>query len=304
LESTAREVSIRRSDHGETLAVLALLLPLVAQGVMLAGRFDSWGIEIALSWGAVIVTALLLAVDAALLGSTDLHGTRRASPGALFVGMIALWILCYPVAFFRRRHFGRPNLGPLAILVAVFFVAAPFAHQFMAFGVVGSGPPTCTSREVVALVDDLIRTSSIGPSVQSISGHRELSYDSVNQIRKGQCLVKTRTETITARYTVKMLNRASGTFQVEIEPLVSDEPPSCTDRDVTAVLERLIREGPNGHLLKSVAKHEDTTYDKEGRIRHGCCQVTFQGMQDPITYRYKVYWTDQETGQFQVELEP
>src|SRR5262249_19350775 len=74
-QESAWEAKIRRSDHGETLAVLALLLPLVAQGVVLACRFDSWGIEIALAWGTVAVTALILAVDAAFLGSTDLHGT-------------------------------------------------------------------------------------------------------------------------------------------------------------------------------------------------------------------------------------
>jgi hypothetical protein len=79
------ESKIRRSEHGETLAVLALLLPLVAQCLILACRFDSPGIDWALSWGAVAVTALLLAVDAALLGTTDLHGVQRRSPTALFL---------------------------------------------------------------------------------------------------------------------------------------------------------------------------------------------------------------------------
>src|SRR5260370_1265879 len=117
-ESTWPEAKIRRSDHGETLAVLALLLPLVAQGVVLACRFDSWGIEMALGWGTVVVTALVLAVDAAFLGTIDLQGTPRSSPIALFFGLLIIWIVCYPVAFFRRRHFGRPNLGPLALVVA------------------------------------------------------------------------------------------------------------------------------------------------------------------------------------------
>src|SRR5262249_7867430 len=105
-ESIAPEAKIRRSDQGETLAVLGLLLPLVAQGLALACHFDSVGIGLALGWGTVVVTALMLAVDAAFLGTIDLKGTQRSGPVALFFGMLVIWIICYPVVFFRRRHFG------------------------------------------------------------------------------------------------------------------------------------------------------------------------------------------------------
>jgi hypothetical protein len=109
--------------------VLALLLPVGAQGVALASAVDSLGLQPALNWGSVIVTAVILAVDAALLGRVDLKGVRRASPLVIFLGVLLLWIVCYPAVFFRRRHFGRPNLGPLALLVAVFFIGAPFLHN-------------------------------------------------------------------------------------------------------------------------------------------------------------------------------
>src|SRR6516165_7863612 len=62
-ESALPDVAIRRSDHGETLAVLALLLPLLAEGVILVCRFDSLDVQTAISVGTVAVTALLLAVD-------------------------------------------------------------------------------------------------------------------------------------------------------------------------------------------------------------------------------------------------
>jgi len=311
------DVRIRRSDHGETLAVFALLLPLLAQGVALALRSDSLGIQVALSWGTVVVTALLLAADAACLGSTDLRGTQRCSPVALFFGMFLLWIVCYPVAFFRRRHFGRPNLGPLAILVAACFVVAPFVQQFLAFGVVGEGPPTCTSREVTSMVDGMIRQSPLGPSVQSISGYRELRYDSMNQTRKGECQVKTDTETIIATYTVRMLNRATGTFQVEVDPIVPDDPPSCTDPGVIALLEGLVRDRFQGQVVGGVGSHQETGYDRANKIRHGRCLVNVQDQLDvrrplvqpwrrnaPVAVNYKVRWTDQKTGQYQVEIEP
>jgi hypothetical protein len=79
---------------------------------------------------------------------------------------------------------------------------------------------------------------------------------------------------------------------------------------VIAVVERLIREGPNGHLLKTVAIHQQTRYDRERKTRHGRCQAVLQGqaiMEDwtkEVTYKYKVYWLDQRTGQLQVEIEP
>jgi hypothetical protein len=299
---TLREVKISRGGSGETLVVLALLLPLLAQGLALACRFDSMSVQMALVWGTIAGTALALTVDAAMLGTIDLQGTQRASPGALFLGMLLLWIVFYPVAFFRRRHFGRPNLGPLAILVALFFVAVPFAQEFMRFGSVGGGLPTCTSREVITMVDDLIRKSAIGPAVQSISGHREISFDTVGQIRKGQCLVKTQTETVTVTYSVKFLNRNTGVFQVDVEPILPEHPPACTDPEVIALLERMIRQGPNGHQLKTTAGHEETRYDRENKIRHGRCQATMQGWNTNVAY--KVWWLDQKTGQYQVQIEP
>jgi hypothetical protein len=294
------EPNIRRSEHGETLAVLALLLPLVAQGLILACHFDSVGIETALSWGTVAVTALMLAVDAAFLGSTDLRGTQRAHPGGLFLGMILLWIVVYPMVYFRRRHFGRPNLGPLALLVAVFFVAVPFVHNFGQFGLVVAGVPTCTSKAVTNMVDDLIRQSALGPSVQSITDHRETSYDSSKQLRKGQCLVKTPTEIITATFSVKMVDAKAGTFQVELDPIVTTDPPLCTDLDVIELLERLVREGPNGRRIVKVTGHEEIRYDKEQQIRQCSCKLALQGRLDNVVY--KVYWLDQKTGQFQVQI--
>jgi hypothetical protein len=55
-------------------------------------------------------------------------------------------------------------------------------------------------------------------------------------------------------------------------------------------------------LLKSVAGYEEIRYDRERKIRHGRCRVTLQDWTGNVAY--KVYWLDQKTGQFQVEIEP
>src|SRR5262249_13294922 len=162
----------------------------------LACHANAPGLGVALDLGTVAVTALVLAVDAAVLGTTDLRGTRRAGPVALFFGILLFWILCYPVAFFRRRHFGRANFGPLALMVVALSFAVQFLYDSSRFGVAAGDVPPCTSREVVGMVADMIRTGPIGPSVQSISGHKESSYDPANQVRRGQCTVKTQTGTI------------------------------------------------------------------------------------------------------------
>jgi hypothetical protein len=282
------DVKLRRGGSGETLAVLALLVPLLAQGFALACGFESSAIGMALGVGTVVITALVLALDAALLGNIDLQGTRRSGPGAVFVGIIVLWIVYYPAAFFRRRHFGQPNLGPLAILVVVFFVGVPVVQQFRAFGVLGTAVPTCTCREVTGMVDDMIRKSPIGPSVESISGHREISYDKVNQTRKGQCLVKTQKETITAAYSVKLLNRAAGTFQVDVEPInFADPAASCTSPEVKEMVEDMIRQSPKGQQMQSVGQYRETHCDPATKTRTGECQVKTATGEFAVTYQVK-----------------
>jgi hypothetical protein len=293
-------VKVRRTGHSETLAVAALILPLLGLGLMLAFRSDSWAVQMGLSCGTLFLTAVLLTIDAAMLGTTDLKGTRRASAGALFAGMILLWIVCYPVAYFRRRHFGRPNLGPLAILVALFFVAVPIVQDFLRFGVLG-GPPSCTSSEVVSMVNDLIRKSAMGLTVQSISGHKEISYDAKNEVRKGECQVKTQTETIRVTYSVKMINRLNGTFQVIIDPTFSQELPPCTSPEVTALVEQLLRQQPDGHQLLRVTGHREVFYDAHNKVRHGHCEAAMQGWNKGVNFI--VFWHDQKTGQFEVQLE-
>jgi hypothetical protein len=50
-----------------------------------------------------------------------------------------------------------------------------------------------------------------------------------------------------------------------------------------------------------VTDHRDIRYDREKKTRHGSCQVTRAG--GVVVVGYRVYWQDQETGQFRVELE-
>jgi len=110
---------------GLGLVRVALILPIIS-GVLLC-FVTSFPVALGISAVMVFTTAALVAIDASRLGKVDLKGRGRESAGLLFVGMLALWIVVYPLAFFRRRSFGGPNLGFLALVVAGFFAGA-FHH--------------------------------------------------------------------------------------------------------------------------------------------------------------------------------
>jgi hypothetical protein len=77
------------------------------------------------------------------------------------------------------------------------------------------GPPTCTSPEVIALLESLIK-DVIGPTVQGVDGHKETRYDRERKIRYGQCTVETTTDTLTVGYMVRWLDQKRRHFQVEV----------------------------------------------------------------------------------------
>lgn len=90
-----------RARAGLPLAILALLIPIATGIAWLLGWGGSrmWEVSIA----TVLVSAILVTWDAARLGSRDRSGVEREPAGLLFVGMLAFWIIVYPIAYFRRR---------------------------------------------------------------------------------------------------------------------------------------------------------------------------------------------------------
>lgn len=231
-EPTAPDIKIKSGTHFELLAVTALLVPLIVQWLGFLGNLDSVTANLALSWGGLFVTAILLTIDAYCLGPVDLQGKNRSGIGALFLGLVLIWVVFYPLAFFRRRHFGKPNLGPLAILVAAIFFITPFAKESInksGFGAgrVGKlpledGPPACTGHDVRFLVEDMIRKSALGRSVKAVGGFREVKFDRAAQIRTGRCVVETDRGDITITYEVSWTDRHKGTFGVRTLPAGED----------------------------------------------------------------------------------
>jgi hypothetical protein len=108
---------------GSGFAASALGLPVIT-GVVLLFVTSFW-VAIGINAATVFLTALLLALDARRLGVIDQAGRRRETAGTLFIGMLVMWIVVYTLAFFRRRHFGGPNLAVPSMVVAAFFAVGP-----------------------------------------------------------------------------------------------------------------------------------------------------------------------------------
>ena len=275
-EPIAPDIKIKAGTHYESLAVMALLVPLIAQWLLFLGNLDSVGTNLALGWGGLLVTAILLTTDAYCLGPVDLQGRNRGGIVALFLGLVLLWVVFYPLAFFRRRHFGRPNFGPLAILVAAIFVVAPFAKDAIHAPPLGhgrvdrippeDGPPACTAPDVRALVEDMIRKSPLGPSVKTIGSFREVKRDRVAQTRKGRCVVDTGKEAITVTYEVSWIDRNKGTFRVRT--VAAGEDPrgylGIAMERPHGPLARALKIGEGGVLVRAVIPNEAA--DKAGII--------------------------------------
>ncbi len=273
-EPIAPDIKIKAGTHYESLAVMALLVPLIVQWLLFLGNLDSATANLSLSLGGLFVTAILLTIDAYCLGPVDLQGKHRGGTLALFLGLVLLWVVFYPLAFFRRRHFGRPNLGPLAILVAALFVVAPFAKEVIHASPLGRGrvdklppddsPPACTAPDVRFVVEDLIRKSPLGPSVKTIGGFREVKHDRVAQIRKGRCVVDTGKEAITVTYEVSWIDRNKGTFRVRTLA-AGDDPRGylgiAMDRPHGPPA-RALKIGEEGVLVRAVIPNEAA--DKAG----------------------------------------
>jgi hypothetical protein len=211
------DIRIVRSTGGEFCAVLALLVPLFAAAAEFVVRDMPIALGFAIGCATVVATAVLLGIDAAQLGPVDQTGRRRGTSGIL-AGVILLWVVFYPVAFFRRRHFGRPNFGVLAILVAVVFMGAPLIKDGANLATLLTGdPPACTSPEVTQLVESLIRRNNPMLGITKVDGFRETRFDRNAMIRHGQCTIHQPNGALQVTYQVKWLDRSKGQFSVFVE---------------------------------------------------------------------------------------
>ena len=278
---------------GIGLIAVSLILPILTG---IAQIFvTSFGISFAIGIAMVLATSVLVALDARSLGTRDLQGRKRESPGVLFLGMCLFWILFFPVAFFRRRHFGGPNLGPVAVAVALFPCVCPIVAPL----VIPPSLPSCSSSEVVQLLDNIIRRSLVGTNLKSIDGHREISFDADAGVRNGECVAHTDAGEISVKFLVEWRDRNAGLFQVRTLPA---ELPSCISPEVVQLLEQVVRSELAGMELKTIDGHRENSFDVDAGVRNGECVAHTDAGE--ISLKFLVEWQDQDKGLFQVRVLP
>ena len=274
-----------------TVSIKSMVNGLVS-GVLLC-FVTSIPVAIGLSAAMIIATAALVAIDASRLGRVDLKGQKRESAIMLFVGMLVMWIVVYPIAFFRRSAFVAPNLGFLSLFVAALSVSMPFVASML----IPARLPSCRSTEVVQLLEKVIRSSAFGASVKSIDGHRELSYDRDADVRHGECVAHLGLGDVPLKYSVEWQDGKKGLFQVR---LLQSDLPSCSSAEVVKLLEKVIRGTSVGTATKSIDGHRELSYDSTAKVRHGECIAHTEAGDIPV--KFIVTWQDQTKGLFQVRV--
>lgn len=280
---------------GSGLAIAALILPVVAGSALFF--VTSPVPSLLLSGGTVVTTAILLTIDAYRRRRTDRFGRQLDSPGLLFLAMLLLWIVAYPLAYFGRQRYGDPKLGIPSIAVAIYFAIGPLAYSF----VQPLEVPLCTDPMVIDIVEQSLRSAPAGDTIRSIDSHREIRYDNDQQIRYGTCVVHSDDGTIELGYRVEWQNRDTGQFVVTCDPLPL-ALPVADSQEVVELLARVVADSDIGVSVESIKDHRQIRYDSSEEVRY--CECVVETAEGPRDIRYIVEWLDRESAYFGVRIPP
>ncbi|MFM7036588.1 MAG: hypothetical protein ACKO2L_02585 [Planctomycetaceae bacterium] len=273
---------------GNGLAVTALLLPIVA-GVLQPFLLPSNGSVLLVSVAVVVSTAILLAADVSRLRQWDKVRGRSSSPELTFTGVLLLWIVFFPVAFFDRRKFGCPNLGPASIGSIVASLLLPF----VVLKLQGPQLPACDNPEIIQLVEQLARSEFVGSQVGDSIAHREVRFDAENQVRHGTCVVRIDSKPISIPYRITWQDSSQQMCVVNLAVL-----PNCRSPQVSAAIGPYIREGLAGFEVNSIFDFREIEFDEQQKCRFGVCLAQTDSAEIPVPFI--VRWQDESRSLFQV----
>jgi hypothetical protein len=208
----------------EALALVMLAIPLVTGALIWQREFFNLTTRAAWLIGSVTI------LSTAVLGYLDMRRLVLRSPGVppsdgrplprpafAFLGILALWLLAYPVHFLARRRLGARNFIAPGLAATGVFLAPTVLAWF-------SEPtlPPVGAPEVVSLVEKIIEDSPMYQARKDEIGKVtlrepvEVSFDSEKQRRvaRGKLVSKLGEDQIF--YTVQWQDRKKGMFAVQV----------------------------------------------------------------------------------------
>lgn len=273
---------------GDGLAVTALLLPLVA-GVLEPFLPSSNFSVLLVSFAVVLSTAILLAADVRRLRQWDMVRGRSSSPELTFIGVLLLWIVFFPMAFFERRKFGGPNLGPASIGSIIGSLLLPF----VVLNLQEPQLPACDDPEIMQLVDQLARSEFVGSHVDVSIAHREVLFDAENQVRHGTCVIRIDSKPISIPYRIMWKDSSQQMCVVNLAIL-----PTCRSPQVSAAIGSFVREGLAEFEVNSIIDYREIEFDEQQKCRYGMCIAQTDTAEIPVPFI--VRWKDEPRSMFEV----
>ncbi len=286
----AEPTSASKPSH--LLAIGALIVPLLGACAILWAETTAQGF--AISAVTVVLSSLLVYVDARQLSDYAANGKKQTAPIVMLIASLILWIAFFPWSFVRRSRITGPNLSLVAVLVAAIFAGGPLLYYYL----VPPGLPRCDSSEVKQVIQQLVRQSPQAASISSIDGHQQLSYDATRQQRIGQCMLHTQLGNEPLKFIVEWQDQEHTRFQVR----TIVELPTCTSPEAKQVLEQVIRQSELGQGLQSIEDHQELSYDAQKEERAGTC--TLNTAKGKVKIKYLINWQDKNKGMFQVQAMP
>ncbi|HZZ77825.1 MAG TPA: hypothetical protein VFE62_04865 [Gemmataceae bacterium] len=280
----------------EAIPVAMLILPILAAFVMWAGPplpVNATVIEFA-GPIAMIGTSVLgyfsIRQIALYAQRSQAHTGALSSPAFMYLAMLALWLICYPVHFVIRARMGGRNLVIPGLIATGVYCLQIFQPLF-----VEPELPGVDNSEVRSLLKQLVEQDA-QQRPATIKNTTEVSFDAALQKRVGRCLVATKKQEEEFTFTITWQKRAADLWQVTLLPQL----PPVDAPEVTNVLRDLLAGA--GHNQVMFRNPVQETFDSAKQIRIGRVTAVLAKGEAPV--RFRLDWESRDKGAYLVNIIP
>jgi hypothetical protein len=219
------------------------------------------------------------------------HTGALSSPAFMYLAMLALWLVCFPVHFLIRSRMGGRNLLIPGLVVTGLY-CLPIFQPFM----VEAELPAVTNGEVQSLVKQLIeQNAGLGPV--TVKNPTEVSFNKDLQKRVGRCTIASKKFEEEFTFTITWQNRGTGVWQVTVLPQL---PPVDAPEVINLLQNTLML--PNGGRPKTLRNSTQVSFDADKQIRVG--RITAVSPVGDTEIRFTVIWENRTNGTFRVHIPP